>query len=210
VTAVDFELIFDAIEELRTSYGGDNLVIVGDLNVDRFHRPNPTQREEKTMKLIIEWLRRMEANDFGVLPDKPVVTYLDASTTLDYVLVSPLLRVSPIEWQVEEALNCQHLPLSVTIDQKSDDGVSEKLIVRQPNLSFPPPAIAATRELVSSIPSSLLAPGDPGLLYEHITRCFLVGGVEKRGMCMERGTSWWKYVPPSLRERLSELELDAQ
>ncbi len=207
VTAVDFDLFFEAVEELRALYGGDDLVIIGDLNVDRFRRPSPPQREER---MILDWIQRMEANDFVVYPDKPVVTYLDASTTLDYVLVSPSMRASSIEWQVEEALNCQHLPLSIQVEQAVSIRDSSLLTVRQPNLSFPAPAIAMTRELISSLPVSQVQAAQPDTLYEWIMRCFLAGGVEKKGFPDQRGASWWRYVPAQMRERLSQLELDAQ
>ncbi len=207
VTAEDFDLFFETIEELRATYGGDDLVVIGDLNVDRFCRPDPTSREER---MILAWLQRMEANDFVVYPDKPTVTYLDASTTLDYAVIPPSLRSNPVTWQVEETLNCQHLPLSIRIIFQSRALDQGKLIVRQPNLSFPTPAVAATRELMSTLPLCHASNLPPDLLYEKITRCFLTGGVERKGMQVSRGSSWWQYVPTELQVRLKELESDAQ
>ncbi len=165
VQSEDYELLFEAIDDIIASYGHDRLVIVGDFNADRFRRPNPTSREER---MTLEWFRKMEAMDFRVLPDRPVVTYADASTTLDYILLSPALNSQPHSWDVEEELRCQHLPLRVVVNVDFSPS-GDALVARPPNLRFPPDRVLAVQELLSLLLENLNVFPSPDLLYEMIT-----------------------------------------
>jgi exonuclease III len=207
VLPTDLDLFFEFVDELRYSNAGDEMIIAGDLNADRFRRPNADRRLEKK---ILEWIRRQEANDFRVIPDRAVVTFVDASTTLDYVMLSPTLSSSLVKWEVEEALNCQHLPLVVrlNIDQR-ETTTSDLLVPRQPNLRFSPAAVTATRLLLHELSVDLILP-TVDLLYASIVQAFTVHGVEKRAAVVDQGQTWWKYVPVELQNRLRELEQDAQ
>jgi hypothetical protein len=51
---------------------------------------------------------KLETERFRVVTDRPVVTFVDASTTLDYILFSSDLNITDDGWKIEEALNCQH------------------------------------------------------------------------------------------------------
>jgi hypothetical protein len=164
----------------------------------------------KREKSAVQWLTRLEANDFRILPDRPVVTYADAATTLDYVILAPTLGPRVSTWQVDEALNCQHLPLLVTFS--TDDGVSsdDGLTRREPNLCFSSTAGAATQALVASLLNDVVAFPTVDSLYTAIVNSFFVYGVEKKAMIVDNGSSWWRHVPTDLQSKLRELESDAQ
>jgi hypothetical protein len=44
VDHVDLDIFTNYINELRAERGEDELIVLGDLNADRFRRPNPTRR----------------------------------------------------------------------------------------------------------------------------------------------------------------------
>ncbi len=201
----DFELLFEAIDDLRASNGADDIIILGDLNSDRFRRPAPARREEQ---LVLEYLRHLEANDYRIYPDRAVVTFMDASTTLDYVVVSPMIQVRA--WKIEETLNSQHLPVVLTLETRQHQAPATDLEWRAPNLRFPPGNVLVARELLSGLLDTLQGIPTAEGLNEMIVRCFLMSGVEKRGVQCSSGSSWWKYVPSELQSKLRELEHDAQ
>ncbi len=210
VDQADLDLFFDYVHELRTEFGHDEVLIMGDFNMDRFWRPNPAGREERSM---LEWLRELENADFRVLPERPVVTYADANTTLDYILLSPSLGQRLSSWRVEDNINCQHLPLtaSFTLDEAAATTTGDSVLVpRQPNLRFSSTAIDSIQNLLSDTLSSVASFPSVDTLYEIIVRSFFVFGVEKRSGVVGQGSSWWRYVPTDLQIKLRDLEQDAQ
>ncbi len=207
VDASEIETFFDFVDDLRAEHGADHVVIVGDLNADKFRRPRPAAREER---LLVDWIVKLESDGFLVCPDQPVVTYLDAGTTLDYVICSPGLQLSAEEWKVEEALNCQHLPLIVHIDMPSSQLQEDHVVARLPNLKFTTESCCAIRELLISCMNDLSGHPSVEHVYHQIVESFFMFGRESRSFPVANGSSWWRYVPVHLQQQLSVLELDGQ
>ncbi len=207
VDADEFEAFFDFVQDMRTEHGAEHILIVGDLNADKFRRPRPVVRGEK---LIIEWMAKLESEQFKILPDRPVVTYLDAGTTLDYVISSPGLTLDDPGWKVEEALNCQHLPLVATFTVPGTRQSGNLLVPREPNLKFSHESYFAVRELLRECFVDLSGCPTAEHVYSCIADSFYAIGRESHAFPVGNGSSWWKYVPSDLQQQLSELELDGQ
>ncbi len=78
------------ISDFRDSFGGDELVIAGDWNVNRFRRPRPDFILEREMLGI---MNDLVSDGFTAYPSPCVVTFSDAFTTLDYALIPSGIRV---------------------------------------------------------------------------------------------------------------------
>jgi hypothetical protein len=75
----------DFITDLRSSMGGDEFIIAGDLNIDMYRRPAPIHPLEKIMIRVV---KEIIDDDFAFCPTRPSVTYADSLTTLDYCVYS--------------------------------------------------------------------------------------------------------------------------
>ncbi len=207
VDASEFETFFEFVEDLRAENGADRVLIAGDMNVDRFRRPRPTVREER---ILAEWLTKMEAEQFKIFPDRPVVTYLDAGTTLDYVLASEGLQPTPDGWRIEEAVNCQHLPLLVNLKLDDAGCVGQSMEVCARNLKFYPGSVLSVRELLLTCLSDISGHPSVEHVYDTMLQSFYVYGHESSTIPTSDGSSWWRYVPANLQQELHELESDAK
>ncbi len=204
----DFETLFDFVNDMRCSHGADEVIVLGDLNSDRFRRRNPVRREEQ---LILSWLQHMESNGYRVVPDKPTVTFLDASTTLDYRVLPTGGGLALERWYVDESLNCQHLPVIVDLTLGANHSSSTvALTPRLPNLRFTKNAISTVRELLLVSLDNLAGLPAVEVIYDCILDSFVTCGHARTSRPVNCGASWWRYVPEEQQQLLRGLENDAQ
>jgi hypothetical protein len=208
VSYVDFEVFFNYVNDLRSTYGMDEFVILGDMNVDRFCRANPSKREERQ---VLTGIAELERVGFRTIPDCPLVTFPDASTTLDYVCFSSGLHLGADGWRVEEWLNCQHLPVVASLHWPGTSTLAASTLCRrEPNLRFSRESFDALRELLAVCLKGVGVFPDPGHAYSTIVEAFLMYGHARDNLPSQNGLSWWRYVPTHLQSRLAELEADGQ
>ncbi len=145
----------------------------------------------------------MEEDSYQVVPDKPTVTFLDASTTLDYVVYPPGARLSLDKWYVDKTMNCQHLPVLVDFVLLVDHSPpSATLIPRQPNLRYTKDAILAIRELLLVCLEGLDGLPATQVIYEGILNSFVMCGYEGRS----RSINWFIVVALCSRRAAANLK----
>ncbi len=197
----DFELVNDYITDLRSSFGNDQLILAGDFNADRWRRPTPVNKKES---LSLQLLRELDDDNFQVNPRSDVITYVDSSTTLDYVVASPGVLVNSFE--VLPVGLCQHLPVFARLTVPISVQASA-LPLRSPNLLFVPKRVERVRELLLLIEPQLAGAKSVDDFYSLIESAFLNCGVEKRVSSQSFSSgSWWKYVSKELRTEVDKLE----
>ncbi len=159
--------------------------------------------------LLNEWVYHLDVDGFQVVPNRPVPTYADSGSTLDYVIVSGdvLLR----SWEVEENFICQHYPLTVEILVPEPLAPLE-MPLRSRNLLFYEEEVAKTRELLKISVSGWAGPATVENLYATVESCFLSGGTSSSARDHDRApvASWWRYVPTESRDLVKQLELEAK
>ncbi len=201
VVVEDFELFADYVTELRSNFGGDEIIIAGDFNADRFRRPSPRNESEQCCLTV---LGDMEADRFQIFPKTDVATYVDAGTTIDYIAVSPASLVHSFE--VLPVGLCQHLPLSIRLSVDFDISVP-LLPPRSPNLVFVPDRVDRVQQLLRLLEPDFACTRSVDESYALVEAAFLNCGVPKKASSQShRAGSWWRYVPEDLRKEVDQLE----
>jgi hypothetical protein len=130
------------LTDLRANFGSDHLVIAGDFNADKWRRPFPSNHKERASLQIV---RNLEEDNFQICPSTDVVTYVDSSTTIDYVIVFPSILLN--NFAMLPVGLCQHLTLRAKMSIPVEICASA-LPLRSPNLIFVPTRVARVQELL--------------------------------------------------------------
>jgi hypothetical protein len=204
VNEEDFQLVADYVTELRASFGNDQLIIAGDFNADRHRRPSPANtKEQHSLRLLTDLVN----DGFQIRPEGSEVTYVDSSTTIDYVLITPGIFIR--DFEILPVALCQHLPLSVSMIVSMEVPVNS-LPMRSPNLIFVPTRVNRTRELLSLSSPQFATANSVDDFYQIMEDVFLNCGVEKKRSSQSfQAGSWWRFVPRDLRSEVDELEKES-
>ena len=163
----------------------------------------------RVCRVLLDMVNVLEEDGYEVIPDCPEVTYVDARTTLDYVIVSYPSEIGPYCWKVEENLLCQHQPVTASVKLLSQLP-SMNLLRREPNLVFPATTIPAVREHLLVTQRDLFW-GHMSVdeYYQGIVNSFCFHGLGQRpNLENSRLESWWKFVSIEDRLILRDLEDD--
>lgn len=159
-TPAIYNSFVDWVYETRSSYPGDQLVIAGDFNADRFRRkPSAFDR------LFVDCVDMLLQDGFHIEPATKVLTYIHPSgvSTIDYFMVWGATVES---FRVDICPEVSHRPLVATIaspmhlpPMETSASISRRLRRSRPPFSTllsPLPLAALSRQTVQSIYDFLL------------------------------------------------------